>query len=406
MSRRERQLLEELLQEEVGRRLPELWALARELHRRDWGRPQVLRRTMRDVSSFIRSSGFTLRTVAPHINEGFAGVATGRAPGPHVLIAAPFAHGAVATAMAVGAASVLSALRMRWPGEVTVLVLPPRWKVDALNQEVLPLADHIAAIGATVGRSDGLAAPTTFRTEARIVFHQRPGADGGASAGDSVSVGAGGFGADALQLAVQAYQEATARAESLPDSQRITAELHTRQTSRRGVSLAELHLRLEALDEAGVAELVEFAHEVARRRGGTATADPISVGGGAEAAAASNGEEEPAWPPVTAPLTLWRKVGRLPSPTGGWDAVPNDLTGLNRFLPVGVAVLGIGKAPGDPGFAQAIWGGQGERALRDGVTLLAWQAAHMLTDPAARLGRDEAAATAPAVVTEVTEGTD
>jgi hypothetical protein len=375
-------LLEELLQAEVSRRLPELWTLARDLHRRDWGRPQVLRRTMRDISAFLRSSGFTLRTVAPHINDGFAGVATGRAPGPHVLLAAPLSHGAVAAAMAAGAATALAALRLRWPGEVTVLVLAPGWEITSLNREALALADQTAALGATVGRLDCLAAPVTYRSRARIVFHRPAGGEQLAASEQPA--------ADALQAAVQAYQHATERGSALPGSQRLTAELHTRQASRRGVSLAELHVHLEALDQGGLAELVTYATELAGRWGGV-----VSVEGGGTLDAAAPGPAAPdaaAVPPVTAPPLLWRKLGRQPTDAGGWDVVPNDLAALTPYVPVGVSVLGIGKAPGEPGFAQAVWGGQGERALRDGATLLAWQAAHILTEGVPVHGRAEAAA--------------
>lgn len=366
MSRRERQLLEELVQAEVSRRHPELWTLARELHRRDWSRPQALRRALRDVSAFLRSSGFTLRTVAPHISDGLAGVATGRAPGPGVLLAAPFAHGAVAVAMTVGAASALASLRLRWPGEVTILVLPPRWQAAALNHEALSLSEQLAALGVTVGRGDGLAAPATYRARASIVFSQQ----------ETVSGGKG----DALHVAVQAYQQATEQAGSLPDSQRLRAELHTRQTSRRGVQLAELQLELEALDEDGLTELVAVAEQLGQRWQGV-----VSVAHTARAGAA---------PTVTAPPVLWRKLGRIPAGSGGWDVVPHDLTELGLYIPFGAAVVGIGSAPGEAGFAQAVWGGQGERALRDGATLLAWHAAHLLLDGVLGDSKAEVAATA------------
>lgn len=388
MSRRERQLLEELLQAEVGRRLPELWTLARELHRRDWGRPQVLRRTLRDISAFLRSSGFTLRTVAPHINEGFAGVAAGRAPGPQLLLVAPLGHGAVATAMVVGAASALAALRLRWPGEVTVLVVPPGWQLASLNEEALALREQAAALGVTIGRLDSVTAPVTHRARARIVFHKP-------SAGEP--------GADALQAAVRAYQEATDQVGSLPNAQRLTAELHTRQSSRRGVSLAELHLQLEALDHVGLAELVTFATALAERHGGAIAVEGRGAADDAEAPAegVSPVTDAGGLPPLTAPPLLWRKLGRQPTAAGGWDAVSNDIAALAAHVPVGVSVIGVGKAPGDVGFAQAVWGGQGERALRDGATLLAWQAAHILTENAHGQGQMEAAAAA-AGVTEST----
>lgn len=431
MSRRERQLLEELLQAEVGRRLPELSALARDLHRRDWGRPQALRRMMRDISAFVRTSGFSLRTVAPHINDGFAGVATGRAPGHKVMLAAALGHGAVATAMAIGAAAALAALRLRWSGDVTVLVVPPGWQLESLNVEALALDEQTAAIGATIGRLDSATAPVTHRARATIVFH-RPGAGApgvGASGADGASAGAPGVGAlgvdapsagapsaDALQMAVKAYQDATERIAALPHTQRLTAELHTRQASRRGVSLAELHLQLEALHHAGLDELVAYATALAERYGGivafegrsaaelsaSTPGDPRPAGVTPPAHAAESARAQPVSaiaPPVTAPALLWRKLGRQPAAAAGWDVIPHDLAALAPLVPVGVAAIGIGNAPGDPGFAEAVWGTPGERALRDGATLLAWHAAHILADGLPGHGRTDAAAAVEAIGT-------